>query len=60
MDPFGWLVEQVLTSEPYAFARTVTRSSIRAPADAGNTSVKRTQDRWANARLAHLPVHAPA
>lgn len=56
--PFGRLVEQVMTSEPYASARTVYRIVDNGSSHAGKTSIKRMQERWPNARLVHLPVHA--
>ena len=52
------LVEQVMTSEPYASARTVYWIVDNGSSHAGKTSIKRMQDRWPNARLIHLPVHA--
>ena len=58
IDPFGRLVEQVMTTEPYASARTVYWVADNGPSHAGRRSVKRMQDRWQNTRLIHLPVHA--
>jgi DDE superfamily endonuclease len=58
IDPFGRLAAQVMTSEPYASARTVYWIVDNGSSHAGRTSVKRMQNRWANARLIHLPVHA--
>jgi DDE superfamily endonuclease len=58
IEPFGRLVEQVMTSEPYASARTVYWIVDNGSSHAGKTSIKRMQDRWENARLIHLPVHA--
>jgi hypothetical protein len=58
IDPFGRLVEQVMTSEPYVSARTVYWIVDNGSSHAGKTSIKRMQDRWPNARLIHLPVHA--
>jgi hypothetical protein len=51
-------VEQVMTSEPHASARTVYWIVDNGSSHAGKTSVKRMRNRWANARLVHLPVHA--
>jgi hypothetical protein len=58
IEPFGRLVEQVMTSEPYASARTVYWIVDNGSSHAGKTSTRRMQDRWTNARLIHLPVHA--
>jgi hypothetical protein len=58
IDPFGRLVEQVMTTEPYASARTVYWIVDNGSSHAGKTSIKRMRDRWENARLIHLPVHA--
>jgi hypothetical protein len=58
IDPFGRLVEQVMTTEPYASARTVYWIVDNGSSHAGKTSIKRMQDRWPNAVLIHLPVHA--
>jgi DDE superfamily endonuclease len=58
IEPFGRLVEQVMTTEPYASARTVYWIVDNGSSHAGKTSIKRMQERWENARLIHLPVHA--
>ncbi len=58
IDPFGRLVEQVMTSEPYASARTGYWIVDNGSSHAGETSIKRKHDRWPNARLIHLPVLA--
>jgi hypothetical protein len=58
IDPFGRLVEQVMSSEPYASARTVYWIVDNGSSHAGKTSIKRMQERWENARLIHLPIHA--
>ena len=47
-----------MTTEPYASARTVYWVVDNGSSHAGKTSIKRIQDRWPNARLIHLPVHA--
>jgi len=56
--PFGRLVEQVMTVEPYASARTVYWIVDNGSSHAGNTSIRRTEETWPNARLIHLPIHA--
>jgi DDE superfamily endonuclease len=58
IDPFGRLVEQVMTSEPYASAGRVFWIVDNGSSHAGNTSIARLQQRWRNARLIHLPIHA--
>jgi hypothetical protein len=58
IDPFGRLVEQVMTTEPYASARRVFWVVDNGSSHAGKTSIARMQDAWPTARLIHLPVHA--
>jgi hypothetical protein len=58
IDPFGRLVEQVMTVEPYASARTVYWIVDNGSSHAGNTSIRRMQETWNNTRLIHLPIHA--
>jgi DDE superfamily endonuclease len=58
IDPFGRLVEQVMTVEPYASARTVYWIVDNGSSHAGNTSVRRMEEKWKTARLIHLPIHA--
>ena len=56
--PFGRLVDQVMTVEPYRSARTVYWIVDNGSSHAGKTSIKRIRDAYPNARLIHLPVHA--
>jgi DDE superfamily endonuclease len=58
IEPFGRLVEQVMTVEPYASARTVYWIVDNGSSHAGNASIERMQTTWKNARLIHLPIHA--
>jgi DDE superfamily endonuclease len=58
IEPFGRLVEQVMTAEPYASARTVYWIVDNGSSHAGKASIKRLESRWSNLRLIHLPVHA--
>jgi hypothetical protein len=58
IEPFGRLVEQVMTVEPYASARTVYWIVDNGSSHAGNASIERMQQTWKNARLIHLPIHA--
>jgi hypothetical protein len=56
--PFGKLVDQVMTVEPYRSARTVYWVVDNGSSHCGNASVKRMTAKYPNARLIHLPVHA--
>jgi hypothetical protein len=58
IEPFGRLVEQVMSSEPYASAKTVFWIVDNGSSHAGKTSIARMHDAYPNARLIHLPVHA--
>ncbi len=58
IEPFGRLVEQVMTSEPYASARRVFWIVDNGSSHAGKTSIARMHGRWENTRLIHLPIHA--
>jgi DDE superfamily endonuclease len=58
IDPFGRLVEQVMTTEPYASARRVFWIVDNGSSHAGNASIRRIESRFENARLVHLPIHA--
>ena len=56
--PFGRLVEQVMTTEPYASARRVFWVVDNGSSHRGQASVRRLEGQWPNLRLIHLPVHA--
>jgi len=56
--PFGALVEQVMTAEPYASAERVFWVVDNGSSHRGQASVKRLEGQWKNLRLIHLPVHA--
>jgi hypothetical protein len=58
IEPFGRLVEQVMSSEPYASARTLYWIVDNGSSHAAKTSIKRMQETYQNARLIHLPIHA--
>ena len=47
-----------MTVEPYASARTVYWIVDNGSSHAGNTSIRRMEEQWKNARLIHLPIHA--
>jgi DDE superfamily endonuclease len=56
--PFGRLVAQVMTSQPYASARRVFWVVDNGSSHRGHASVNRLERAWPNLRLIHLPVHA--
>jgi transposase len=58
IEPFGRLVAQVMTVEPYASAKRVFWMVDNGSSHRGQASVDRLQGQWANLRLVHLPVHA--
>ena len=58
IEPFGRLVEQVMSSEPYASARTVYWIVDNGSSHAGNASIRRLENAYPNLRLIHLPIHA--
>jgi hypothetical protein len=58
IEPFGRLVEQVMTSEPYASAHRVFWVVDNGSSHRGKTSIERLEGQWRNLRLVHLPLHA--
>ncbi len=56
--PFTALVDQVMTTEPYASARRVFWIVDNGASHRGWTAAARLTDAWPNARMVHLPVHA--
>lgn len=56
--PFGRLITQVMTVEPYASATRVFWIVDNGSSHRGKASVERLEGEWANLRLVHLPVHA--
>jgi transposase len=58
IQPFGRLVEQVMTVEPYASATRVFWIVDNGSSHRGQASVERLQGAWPNLTLVHLPVHA--
>jgi DDE superfamily endonuclease len=56
--PFARLVEQVMGTEPYASARRVFWVVDNGSSHRGQRAVDRLRERWPNARLIQLPVHA--
>lgn len=58
IEPFGRLVAQVMTTEPYASAQRVFWIVDNGSSHCGQRSVDRLQNAWPNLVLVHLPVHA--
>jgi len=56
--PFSRLVEQVMTTEPYASADRVFWVVDNGSSHRGAASVERMARAWPNAQLIHLPAHA--
>jgi hypothetical protein len=56
--PFGRLVEQVMTVEPYASAERVFWIVDNGSSHRGEASIRRLESAWPTLRLIHLPVHA--
>jgi hypothetical protein len=58
IEPFGRLVTQVMTTEPYRSARRVFWVVDNGSSHRGQTAARRLQGAWPTLRLVHLPVHA--
>src|SRR5436305_2249482 len=56
--PFGRLIDEVMSTEPYASARRVFWIVDNGSSHCGQTSVARMAEAHPRARLIHLPVHA--
>lgn len=56
--PFGHLVEQVMTAEPYASAERVFWVVDNGSSHRGQASIDRLEGEWPTLRLIHLPIHA--
>lgn len=56
--PFGRLVQQVMSQEPYKSADRVFWVVDNGSSHAGKTSIARMHTAYENAELIHLPVHA--
>lgn len=56
--PFGRLVDQVMTTEPYRSAKRVFWVVDNGSSHCGRTSVERLAAAYPNLVLVHLPVHA--
>jgi transposase len=58
IQPFSQLVEQVMTTEPYASARRVFWIVDNGSSHNGARSIARMHATWPTACLVHLPIHA--
>lgn len=58
IEPFARLVEQVMTSQPYASADRVFWITDNGSSHRGQASIDRMHAAWSNAHLVHTPVHA--
>jgi DDE superfamily endonuclease len=58
IEPFSRLVEQVMTTEPYASAQRVFWIVDNGSSHRGQASIDRMNTAWPTAQLIHLPVHA--
>jgi hypothetical protein len=56
--PFGRLVDQIMSCEPYRSARRVFWVVDNGSSHRGQASIDRLQDAWSNLTLVHLPMHA--
>ena len=56
--PFGHLVKQVMTVEPYRSAKRVFWIVDNGSSHRGKASIIRLEKAWPTLRLIHLPVHA--
>lgn len=56
--PFGRLVDQVMSVEPYASARRVFWVVDNGSSHRGERAAARLRARWPTLHLVHLPVHA--
>lgn len=56
--PFGRLVEQVMTREPYAKAKRVFWIVDNNSSHRGKPSIDRLRTEWPHLVLVHLPFHA--
>lgn len=58
IEPFGRLVDQVMSTEPYASARRVFWVVDNGSSHRGQRAAERLRASWRNLRLVHVPVHA--
>jgi len=58
IEPFGRLVDQVMSQEPYASAHRVFWIVDNGPSHRGPQTEVRVRERWPQIRVVHTPVHA--
>lgn len=58
IEPFGRLVDQVMSQEPYASAHRVFWVVDNGPSHRGPQTEARLRERWPQIRVVHTPVHA--
>jgi hypothetical protein len=58
IEPFGRLVEQVMSQEPYASAHRVFWILDNGSSHRGKAAIQRLQTAWPTLKVVHLPVHA--
>jgi hypothetical protein len=58
IEPFGRLVEQVMTTEPYASARREFSVVDNGSSHRGKTACERLSKNWPNAVIVQRPIHA--
>jgi len=58
IEPFGRLVSEVMSAEPYASAHRVFWIVDNGPSHRGPQTEARLRERWPQIRVVHTPVHA--
>ncbi len=58
IEPFGRLVDQVMSAEPYASAHRVFWVVDNGSSHRGERTEIRLRERWPQIRVVHTPVHA--
>lgn len=58
IEPFGRLVDQVMSAEPYASAQRVFWVVDNGPSHRGPETETRLRERWPQIRVVHTPIHA--
>jgi hypothetical protein len=58
IEPFGRLVEQVMSQEPYVSAHRVFWILDNGSSHRGQAAIQRVEAAWPTLKVVHLPVHA--
>ena len=58
IEPFGRLVDQVMSQEPYASGHRVFWVVDNGPSHRGERTEARLRERWPQIRVVHTPIHA--